>query len=66
MNREEFTSCMTVRQLKRIVKDLPEQDGNGEEAEAWVMVGPTSSSPITSVSQLNSSDIVFGNVDAPA
>ena len=33
---EQFTEGLTVRDLKRIIKDWPEEDENGELTEVWV------------------------------
>ena len=33
---EQFTKGLTVRDLKRIIKDWPEEDENGELTEVWV------------------------------
>ena len=52
---------ITIKQLKYLVKDLPEQDENGEDFELWVMNtdGSSLSNVATSIIQLNSGDLII-------
>jgi hypothetical protein len=45
--------CLTVKQLKELIKDWPENDENGDPTEVWIMVAPCVSSPVQQVSPLN-------------
>ena len=54
LGRHEFTNGMTIRQLKRIINNIPEaNDDNGEEREVWLETGMGLSSPAKIVSMLN-------------
>lgn len=45
---------LTIKELKDILKDLPENDKTGEPYEVWMMTNRGLSSPISG------SDILFG------
>ena len=51
---------ITIKQLKELVKDLPEQDENGEDFEFWVMNtdGSSMSNVAKSIMQLNRGDLI--------
>ncbi len=54
---------ITIKQLKELVKDLPETDENGEDFEVWLedFHDHTLSSIATSIMQLNKGDIIIAN-----
>lgn len=49
----EFKNGMTVRKLKKLVKDWPEEDDIGDPTKVWIETGWCKSSPVTVVSTLN-------------
>jgi hypothetical protein len=51
---------ITIKELKELVKDLPEQDENGEDFELWVMNtdGSSMSNVAKSIIQLNRGDLI--------
>jgi len=51
---------ITIKELKEFVKDLPEQDEDGEEFELWVMNtdGSSKSNVAKSIMQLNRGDLI--------
>ena len=49
----EFKNGLTIRELKKLLEDWPEEDAYGEPTEVWFTTGVNLSSPVTSVSQLN-------------
>ena len=49
----QLNHVMTVRELKEIVKDWPEQDCFGEPTEVWYMTGKNMSSPVHNITPLN-------------
>lgn len=53
---------ITVKQLKDIIKELPETDENGNEYEIWVedFDNSTLSRQATTIMQLNKGDIIIG------
>jgi 6-phosphogluconate dehydrogenase (decarboxylating) len=55
---------ITIKQLKELVKDLPEKDEYGDDFEVWVMStdGSRTSSIAKSVNQLNIGDLII-NID---
>lgn len=67
---KHFSDGMTVRDLKAVVRDWPEEGPNGEPCEVWMLTGPTTSSPATKVIPLNmgddaqSADLLLGCSDA--
>lgn len=52
---------ITIKELKELVKDLPEVDESGENYEVWIMNinKPTLSSPAKTIMKLNGGDIVI-------
>ena len=56
----EYPMGMTVKQLKNIIKDWPEEDDNGDDSEVFLVTGLNLSGPVTEVCRLNSTDILFG------
>jgi hypothetical protein len=56
MKAQDFKGCLTVKQLKEIIKDWPERDKNGEACEVWIGTGRCLSSPVTSLWPLNERD----------
>lgn len=50
---KQFTDGLTVRDLKRIIKDWPEEDENGELTEVWVGKHEGWSQMVIEVSSLN-------------
>jgi hypothetical protein len=55
------TDGITIRQLKELVKDLPEQGDNGEEFELWVTNTDDNclSNVAKSISRLNRGDLII-------
>lgn len=53
---------ITIKQLKELVRDLPEVDNNGDDYELWVEnTGDTGlSNPATIIMQLNQGDLIIG------
>jgi len=51
---------ITIKQLKEFVKDLPEQDQDGNDFELWVMNtdGTNCSNVATDIWQLNGGDLI--------
>ena len=51
---------ITIKQLKELVKDLPEQDEYGEDFELWVMNtdGSEMSNVAKSITRLNRGDLI--------
>ena len=54
------TNGITIKELKELVKDLPEQDENGEDFELWVTNtdGSSLSNVAKSIAQLNKGDLI--------
>lgn len=47
------SKAITIKELKELVKDLPEVDPDtGEEYELWMSTGERTSSPVKSIWQL--------------
>lgn len=46
-------SRMTVKKLKEIIKDWPEERGDGEDTEVWIETGLMLSSQVVNWSKLN-------------
>ena len=44
---------MTVKELKELIKDWPEEDWIGDPTEVWVETGRNLSSPVTIAGSLN-------------
>lgn len=67
---KHFSDGMTVRDLKVVVRDWPEEGPDGEPCEVWILRAPTTSSPVTKVIPLNmgddaqSADLLLGCSDA--
>jgi len=53
MEQQFFEKGMTIRELKTIVKDLPEIGTDGELLEVWIETGRELSSIVTSMHALN-------------
>jgi|GEM_PF-5555286 len=49
--------CITVRQLKKWVKDLPEVNGMGDDTEVWLDNGDGTSSECRELWPLNVRDV---------
>jgi len=60
MKTREVRCCLTVRELKELLQDVPDQDASGEESEVWMMTGESLSSPIRNIAPLSNGGIVFG------
>lgn len=45
---------LTVAELRDILKDWPDHDRGGEPSEVWITTGENLSSPVLSLSPLNS------------
>lgn len=60
---------ITVRQLKKLVKDLPETNDNGEEFEVWIGAKGNTSNVCKSAYPLNEredgSDLILAPADVP-
>lgn len=54
---------MTVRELKAVIKDWPEEAENGEPTDVWMQTGRGLSSPVGTVRQLGASDLILGVTD---
>jgi broad-specificity NMP kinase len=55
----ENKNGITIKQLKELVKDLPEQDEYGDDFELWVMDKDGHTSNIAkSIMQLNRGDLI--------
>ena len=62
----EYPMGMTVKQLKNIIKDWPEEDDNGDDSEVFLVTGLNLSGPATTVENLNGTDILLGwNMSEP-
>jgi len=60
----DFTNCMTVRELKEMIKDWPETNNFGEDCEVWIETGFASSSPVIRAGALNLREDDDGNPSA--
>lgn len=47
------TGGITVRKLKQLLADWPEEDQYGDETEVWLATGACNSSPLVEVCPLN-------------
>lgn len=56
---KEFPNGLTVKELKELLKDWPEQDKNGEDYTVWVETGENLSTEVKYVTRLNEADILF-------
>lgn len=52
---------VTIKELKELVKDLSEKDGNGDDYEVWVenTDDASLSNVVKTIWQLNQGDIIF-------
>lgn len=52
---------ITIKQLKKLIKDLPETDDNGEDYEVWIENTDDErlSNSAKSIIQLNKGDIIL-------
>ena len=49
-----FRNCLTIRQLKEVIKDWPEvNEYTGQECEVWITTGEGLSSPCVELEPLN-------------
>lgn len=55
----EVEHCLTVRQLKELIKDWPEADHYGGESEVWMTTSRGMSSRVIRVIPLNATDILL-------
>lgn len=53
------TNGITVKQLKDLVKDLPEQDEWGDDHTVWIETDTNRSNQAVEIWQLNGSDMLF-------
>jgi len=64
-----YKKGLTVKELKSLVKDWPEETSTGELTEVWVSTISGFSSPVTEVSELNCregiGDILLSNIPKP-
>ncbi len=51
--RVDFRVAMTIKELKEVLKDWPDELVDGSDAEVWMETGPGVSSPVLSVCPLN-------------
>ena len=59
-----FENCMTVRELKEMIKDWPETNQYGEDCEVWIETGRNISSSVTTAGPLNMREDEGGNISA--
>jgi len=63
MKAYEFEYGLTVKELKEIIKDWPEEYDNGEPTEVWIMTNKRISNIVRTVVPLNKrnqrADILF-------
>jgi hypothetical protein len=57
----ENKTGITIKELKELVKELPEKDGNGDDYEVWVEnTGDDGlSNVVKTIWKLNQGDIIF-------
>ena len=53
MESKEYKDGLTVKELKELIKDWPEEDVYGETTEVWIQTGVCLSSPVFEVNLLN-------------
>lgn len=53
MQNHKFPQGMTVKELKALVKDWPEEDENGEPTDVFIETGRGLSSAVTEVWMMN-------------
>jgi len=56
---ENYTG-ITIKELKKFLETLPEEDSNGDDTEVWIQSGRNLSSPASRLSRLNEGDIFIG------
>jgi len=64
MHMREFHNGLTVRELKKLIKDWPEHNLHGEDCKVWIETGRNLSSPVIEVSPLNRRKDNKGNTSA--
>ena len=50
---QHYSQGMTVKELKELIKDWPEEDPYGESNEVWIETGKMLSSPVIEAAPLN-------------
>lgn len=55
-----MNKCLTIKELKEFIKDLPEFDDIGDPTEVWLQTGDSLSSPCVSILPLNRRQKVDG------
>ena len=53
MKALEVESCLTVRELKDWLAQIPDKTSDGEDCETWIETGRNLSSPVVRVCPLN-------------
>lgn len=53
LEKNDYPKGMTVKELKQIIQDWPEEDIEGEPTRVWIGTGTMLSSVVTEVSPLN-------------
>jgi len=53
LGKNDYPKGMTVKELKQIIQDWPEEDIEGEPTKVWIGTGAMLSSVVTEVSPLN-------------
>jgi len=53
MDNFDAPKGLTVKELKEIIKDWPEEDGEGSPTEVWIATGEMLSSPCLGITMLN-------------
>ncbi len=56
---QHFHNGLTVRELKALIKDWPEEDIFGNESEVWIETEEGVSNIVKSVYPFNRTDILF-------
>lgn len=49
----EYRNGMTVKELKELIRDWPEEDWQGDPTGVWIETGRNLSSPVTCAGMLN-------------
>lgn len=57
-----FKHNLTVRKLKEIIKDWPEEYETGELTEVWIETNPNESNPVMCIWPLNLRDNGIANI----
>lgn len=58
------TNGITIKELKELIKNLPETDEFGENYEVWIETQNGFSSPVTLIQKLNAGDILISRHDS--